>query len=100
MAKAYSDHLKAKGMEIIFVSSDRDAGAFDEYFHEMPWLALPFADRERKAALSGKYGVQGIPTMLFVAGGKVVYTQVGALPAGPLKMMVDKFLETVSPAAA
>ncbi len=49
---------------------------------------------------AGKYGVQGIPTMLFVAGGKVVYTQVGALPAGPLKMMVDKFLETVSPAAA
>ena len=25
-----------------------------------------------------KYGVQGIPTMLFIADGKVVYTQVGA----------------------
>ena len=49
---------------------------------------------------AGKYGVQGIPTMPFGAGGKVVYIQVGALPAGPLKMMVDKFLETVSPAAA
>ena len=27
-----------------------------------------------------KYGVQGIPTMLFVSGGKVVHRQVGALP--------------------
>ena len=27
-----------------------------------------------------KYNVQGIPTMLFVAGGKIVHRQVGALP--------------------
>ncbi|MGQ0602713.1 MAG: thioredoxin [Anaerolineales bacterium] len=45
---------------------------------------------------AGRFGVQGIPTMLFVANGKVVYTQVGALPFGPLKMMVDKFLQTVA----
>ncbi len=42
-----------------------------------------------------RFGVQGIPTMLFVAGGKVVYQQVGAVPFGPLKQIVDKFLETV-----
>src|SRR5574337_202861 len=27
-----------------------------------------------------KYGIQGIPTMLFVANGKIVHRQVGALP--------------------
>ncbi len=27
-----------------------------------------------------KYGVQGIPTMLFVFGGKIIHRQVGALP--------------------
>lgn len=27
-----------------------------------------------------KYGVQGIPTMLFVASGEIVHQQVGALP--------------------
>ena len=43
-----------------------------------------------------KYEVRGIPTMLFVAGGKVVYTQVGAVPPGYLKQIVDKFLETVN----
>ena len=31
---------------------------------------------------AGKYGVQGIPTMLFVANGKIVHRQVGALPEG------------------
>jgi thioredoxin 1 len=46
-----------------------------------------------------RYGVQGIPTMLFVADGKVIYQQVGALPYGPLKQIVAKFLETVTQAA-
>ncbi len=49
---------------------------------------------------AGRFGVQGIPTMLFVANGKVVYQQVGALPFGPLQKIVDKFLETVSQPAA
>ena len=34
--------------DIVFVSSDRDEGAFDEYFDEMPWLALPYGEREKK----------------------------------------------------
>jgi thioredoxin 1 len=45
---------------------------------------------------AGRFEVRGIPTMLFVAGGKVVYQQVGAVPHGYLKQIVDKFLETVS----
>ena len=39
-----------------------------------------------------KYGVQGIPTMLFIANGKVVKTQVGAMPEPMLRQMVEKFL--------
>src|SRR5512137_2103397 len=34
-----------------------------------------------------KYGVQGIPTMLFIANGKVVHTQVGALPESMLRQV-------------
>lgn len=34
--------------ELVFVSSDRDEESFKEYFNEMPWLAVPFADRDRK----------------------------------------------------
>jgi len=43
-----------------------------------------------------KYNVQGIPTMLFVAGGKVVHQQVGALPEPMLRSVVDQFLNVVS----
>ena len=46
-----------------------------------------------------QFEVSGIPTMLFVAGGKVVYRQVGAVPFGYLKNIVDKFLEVVNTAA-
>ena len=39
-----------------------------------------------------KYGVQGIPTMLFVANGKIIHRQVGALPEFMLRSVVDEFL--------
>ena len=53
-------------MEIVFASSDRDEGAFTEYFGEMPWLALPFSERDIKAKLSKKYKVNGIPSFVIV----------------------------------
>jgi thioredoxin 1 len=46
------------------------------------------------------FEVRGIPTMLFVAGGKVVYQQVGAVPGGYLKQIVEQFLTTVNTPAA
>eukprot|EP00438_Fugacium_kawagutii_P012626 Skav215581 [mRNA] locus=scaffold666:32751:33944:+ [translate_table: standard] len=38
--------LKEKGMEVIFVSGDRDEGSFKEYFAEQPWLSVDFNDKE------------------------------------------------------
>ncbi|HSM23678.1 MAG TPA: thioredoxin [Anaerolineaceae bacterium] len=43
-----------------------------------------------------KFGVQGIPTMLFVSGGKVGHRQVGALPEPMLRDVVDQFLEVIA----
>jgi thioredoxin 1 len=43
-----------------------------------------------------KYGVQGIPTMLFIDNGKVVHTQVGALSEPMLRQVVDQFLTMVT----
>ena len=43
-----------------------------------------------------KFGIQGIPTLLFVAGGKVVHRQVGALPERMLRDVVSQFLDVVS----
>ncbi len=45
---------------------------------------------------AGKYGIQGIPTMLFVAGGKIVHRQVGALPERMLRDVVAQFMEVVA----
>jgi thioredoxin 1 len=44
------------------------------------------------------FGVQGIPTMLFVANGKIVHQQVGALPEQMLRQVISKFLETTQSA--
>lgn len=67
--------LKADGkkFEIIFVSSDKDQSAFDEYYGEQPWLAVPFADRKLKAKLSKKFKVNGIPSFQLInpATGKI-----------------------------
>ncbi len=51
-------------------------------------------DEDSEYAL--KYGVQGIPTMLFIADGKVVHRQVGALPESSIREAVDQFLEVVT----
>ncbi|HZU86290.1 MAG TPA: thioredoxin [Anaerolineaceae bacterium] len=44
---------------------------------------------------AGTYGVQGIPTMLFIFGGKVLHTQVGAMQERALRELVAQFLEVV-----
>ncbi|GFN95641.1 nucleoredoxin-like [Plakobranchus ocellatus] len=64
----YYNKLRSSGkkFEIVFVSSDRDEGAAAEYFGSMPWLMVPFADRQRKDTLASKYSVSGIPTLVLV----------------------------------
>ena len=49
---------------------------------------------------AGQFDVRGIPTMLFVAGGKVIHRQVGALPEPYLRDMVEEFLGVVEEAAS
>jgi len=43
-----------------------------------------------------KYSIQGIPTMLFVANGKILFRQVGALPERMLRDALTQFLETAT----
>jgi len=75
LAKSYNGHLKAKGLEIVFVSSDRDEEAYDSYYAEMPWLAVPYAERDLKAKLSKKFKVNGIPTLVILDdSGNVITT--------------------------
>ncbi len=67
LADKYRDIVKSgKQFEIVFVSSDRSQGDADAYFKEMPWKALRFSERGRKDALSAKFNVQGIPTLVLL----------------------------------
>jgi len=67
LAKAYTQ-MKAAGkkFEVVFASSDQGQEAFDSYHAEMPWLAIDYADRAKKDALSKKYKVSGIPSFVIV----------------------------------
>ncbi|TMW56511.1 hypothetical protein Poli38472_006521 [Pythium oligandrum] len=67
MVKLYEE-IKAENddFEIIFASSDKEIEKFDEYFEEMPWLALPWTEtRELVPALRVKFGATYIPTLIF-----------------------------------
>ena len=46
---------------------------------------------------ASQFGVQGIPTMLFVFGGKIIHRQVGALPEKMLREAVTQFMEVTAP---
>jgi nucleoredoxin len=73
LAEWYKKDLQAKGLEVVFVSSDRDEDSFNEYYKEQPWAALPYDNRDFKAQLSKKFKVQGIPSFVILdADGKVI----------------------------
>ncbi|XP_011034968.1 PREDICTED: probable nucleoredoxin 2 [Populus euphratica] len=62
------EHLKSKGsnFEIVFISSDEDLDAFNNYRANMPWLSIPFSDLETKRALNSKFEVEAIPFLVIL----------------------------------
>lgn len=67
----FYDSLKGEDegcLEIVFVSGDEDEAAFDEYFADMPWSAVPFSARDLEQSLSARFDVQGIPHLVILDG--------------------------------
>lgn len=58
-------------------------------------LLVAKVNTDEQQEWAGRYNVQGIPTMLFVANGKIVHRQVGALPEKMLRDVVGQFLDVV-----
>lgn len=56
-------------------------------------LVVAKVNTDENQQWASQYGVQGIPTMLFVSGGKIVHRQTGALPETMLRDVVSQFLE-------
>jgi thioredoxin 1 len=59
-------------------------------------LVIAKVNTDENQEWAAKFGVQGIPTMLFVANGKVVHKQVGAMPEAMLRQVVDAFIGSVA----
>jgi thioredoxin 1 len=63
-------------------------------------LVVAKVNTDENTQWAGRYGVSGIPTMLFISGGEVIHEQVGAVPHDYLKQIVDKFLTLTVKSAA
>ena len=55
-------------------------------------LVVAKVNTDEDAQWAIHYGVQGIPTMLFVANGQIVHEQVGALPEKSIRQLIAQFL--------
>ena len=69
LAEKYTKLKEAgKNFEIVFASSDQNEEQFKEYYQTMPWLALPFSNRDKKQELATKYNCRGIPYLVVLDG--------------------------------
>ena len=52
------------GIKIVFVSSDQDESQFNAYYSKMPFLALPYTNRDLAQQTKSVFGVRGIPSLV------------------------------------
>lgn len=77
LVSSYQGHLEAKGLRCVLVSWDKSPAEFQDYFGQMPWLALPYEEEERKNMLNQTFNVKSIPTFALVdaSSGSVITTE-------------------------
>lgn len=60
---------KGKKFEIIWISRDRTAEEFVEYYQTMPWLAVTIENlNEKLGSLANMYQLKGIPHLVIIDG--------------------------------
>jgi thioredoxin 1 len=59
-------------------------------------LVIAKVNTDENSEWAMKYGVQGIPTMLFIANGKIIHRQVGALPEPVIRDLVGQFMDVIT----
>jgi len=73
------------------------APILEKISHEMSGkLIVAKVNTDENPEWAGRFGVQGIPTMLFVFSGKIAHRQTGALSEGILREVIDQFIDTVN----
>ena len=68
--KALYEELRKTGrrLEVVLISFDQDQEDFDLSLASMPWLALPFSERQVAEKLTKLYGVTGYPSLVLLGG--------------------------------
>ena len=61
--RAYAQ-LQPRRFEMVYVSHDRDREAFDRYFEQMDWLAVPYERQDSRLSLRTRFKIDSIPTVL------------------------------------
>ena len=65
-AELYNEvNASEKVLEVIFLSGDKTQEEYDEYYAEMPWLALPKGDA-RLPPIAKKFEVKGVPRLIII----------------------------------
>lgn len=59
-----------------------------------PRLRFGKVDTEAEPNLAARYGIQAIPTMILVRGGRELARHSGAMPAGALRARIEQYLRT------
>jgi thioredoxin 2 len=60
-----------------------------------PRVRLAKLDTERQQAIAGRYGIQGIPTMILFKQGREIARTSGAMPAGAIVSWVEQALAKI-----
>eukprot|EP01038_Epipyxis_sp_PR26KG_P014371 gene14371-19274_t len=70
LAKFYNEmNKKGKKFQIVWVSRDSNENDFVDYYHKMPWLAVPIERMQACAQLIGpKFKLSGIPHFVVLDG--------------------------------
>lgn len=78
LAEKYNE-ITAQGhpFEIVFISADENEEEALDYFKSMPWKMLAFSNREAEDALSKKYQIRGIPTLVLLDADRNVLAKEG-----------------------
>jgi nucleoredoxin len=83
LAQWYAEAAAKHSVEVVYISCDVDEDGFAAHFDKMPWLALPFADRERATQLRTSLGVTSIPSVVLLGSHGVPQSSDAALRALP-----------------
>ena len=76
-AELYNEvNASEKVIEVIFCSGDKTQEEYDEYYGEMPWLALPKGD-VRLGPIAKKFEVKGVPRLIIMKQDGTVLEQNG-----------------------